>query len=110
MAITITDCRQIVGTYYCIPKEVMLSKTRRRKIARSRQMAMTLAREFTGASLPKIAQQFGGYDHTTVLHAVARIHDLETFAPNIHDDMQKFRNVLGALKMERALTLMDNAA
>ena len=45
------------------------------RIAWPRQLAMYLARELTGASLPAIGREFGGRDHTTVLHACRRANE-----------------------------------
>jgi chromosomal replication initiator protein len=50
----------------------MLSSARTARIAWPRQVAMYLARELTGESLPAIGREFGGRDHTTVLHAWRR--------------------------------------
>ena len=54
------------------------SKNRTRAIAYPRQIAMYLSRELTDLSLPKIGNEFGGRDHTTVIHAHDKISkDLE---------------------------------
>jgi chromosomal replication initiator protein len=55
-----------------ISSEEMLSSTRTPRVAWPRQLAMYLARELTGESLPAIGRHFGGRDHTTVLHAWRR--------------------------------------
>ena len=52
--------------------EELLSSSRRPRVAWPRQVAMYLARELTGESLPAIGRQFGGRDHTTVLYAHRR--------------------------------------
>ena len=49
------------------------SKKRTRQIAYPRQIAMYIARELTDLSLPKIGEEFGGRDHTTVIHACEKI-------------------------------------
>ena len=51
----------------------MHSKKRSRAVARPRQVAMSLAKELTQLSLPEIGSNFGGRDHTTVLHACRTI-------------------------------------
>ena len=49
------------------------SKKRTRAIAYPRQIAMYLCRELTDMSLPKIGEEFGGRDHTTVIHACDKV-------------------------------------
>ena len=49
------------------------ARNRRPAVVWARQLAMYLARELTGASLPDIGRAFGGRNHTTVLHAVRRV-------------------------------------
>jgi chromosomal replication initiator protein len=49
------------------------AKIRTEKIAFARQMAMYLSRQLLGASLPKIGKEFGGRDHSTVIHACKKI-------------------------------------
>ena len=51
------------------------SKRRTRAIAYPRQVAMYLTRELTDLSLPKIGDEFGGRDHTTVIHACDKINN-----------------------------------
>jgi chromosomal replication initiator protein len=55
-----------------VSSEELLSTTRSARVAWPRQVAMYLARELTAESLPAIGRQFGGRDHTTVLHACRR--------------------------------------
>ena len=54
----------------------MSSARRLRAVARPRQIAMYLAKKMTACSLPEIGRQFGGRDHTTVMHAVRKVEDL----------------------------------
>jgi chromosomal replication initiator protein len=56
-----------------VTRDELLSATRTGRIAWPRQVAMFLAREETGASLPAIGAAFGGRNHTTVLHAIKRV-------------------------------------
>jgi chromosomal replication initiator protein len=64
---------EVVAAHYEISVEKMVSPTRTARVAWARQVAMHLAREATGASLPAIGQSFGGRNHTTVLHACRRV-------------------------------------
>lgn len=65
--------KKATAEYYSVKIDDMSAKIRTKEIAIARQVAMYLARELTGASLPKIGEDFGGRDHTTVLHAYEKI-------------------------------------
>jgi chromosomal replication initiator protein len=65
--------KKITAEYFNLRIEDLSAKVRTRKIATARQVAMYLIRELTSASLPKIGEEFGGRDHTTVLHACEKI-------------------------------------
>ncbi|MEZ5171452.1 MAG: chromosomal replication initiator protein DnaA [Acidimicrobiia bacterium] len=55
------------------PIEELIGKSRRRPLVTARQIGMYVFRELTDYSYPKIAEEFGGRDHTTVMHAVEKI-------------------------------------
>ncbi len=59
--------------YFHIKTEEIISKKRTREVAFPRQIAMYLCRELTDYSLLKIGEQFGGRDHTTVIHSIDKI-------------------------------------
>lgn len=65
--------KDTVARYYNIRIEEFKSKKRNREISYPRQIAMYLCRELTDMSLPKIGDEFGGRDHTTVIHAYDKI-------------------------------------
>jgi chromosomal replication initiator protein len=67
--------KDVVVDYYNLKKEDMTSKKRTQKIAFPRQIAMYLSRELTDLSLPHIGEEFGGRDHTTVIHAYNKIEE-----------------------------------
>ncbi len=71
--ITIPAIMEVVGEKYNVKKEDFLAKKRTKSIAFPRQIAMYLSRELTDLSLPKIGEEFGGRDHTTVIHAHEKI-------------------------------------
>lgn len=72
-SVTIENIQKTVADYYKIKVADMFSKRRPRNIALPRQIAMYLAKELTQHSLPEIGANFGGRDHTTVMHAVRKI-------------------------------------
>jgi chromosomal replication initiator protein len=69
---TIAEIQAATCEHFAISPDELLSTARVARVARPRQLAMYLARELTGESLPAIGRQFGGRDHTTVLHAWRR--------------------------------------
>ncbi|NLY85400.1 MAG: chromosomal replication initiator protein DnaA [Tissierellia bacterium] len=71
--ITVDSIKEIVSKNFKIKIEDFNSKKRTRAIAYPRQIAMYLTRELTDLSLPKIGDEFGGRDHTTVIHAYDKI-------------------------------------
>ena len=65
--------------------EELVGKSRRRPLVAARQMAMYIARELTDLSFPLIAREFGGRDHTTVMHACDKISALMKERSQIYD-------------------------
>ena len=69
----IDQVQQLVANYYNISTEDLKSKKRKATIAFPRQVAMYICRTVLGESFPKIGIEFGGKDHTTVMHSVDKI-------------------------------------
>ncbi len=64
---------EAVSRYFDLRPEEFFSQKRNRNISYPRQIAMYLCRDIMGLSLPKIGEEFGGRDHTTVIHAIQKI-------------------------------------
>jgi chromosomal replication initiator protein len=71
--VTIAAIQRAVAEFFGIRVEEMKAKRRTKGVAFPRQVAMYLSRELTDASLPHIGEEFGGRDHTTVMHACERV-------------------------------------
>lgn len=71
--VTIPLIQQVVAEYFNIEIEDLKAQRRTKNITFPRQIAMYIIRELTDYSLPKIGEEFGGRDHTTVLHAYEKI-------------------------------------
>ncbi len=69
--------------------EDLCGKSRRRPLVIARQIGMYVFRELTDYSYPKIAEEFGGRDHTTVMHAVEKIKALMTERHTIFDQVNE---------------------
>lgn len=77
--VTIEMIQKTVCKHFDIDLSEMLSKKRNKQLVFPRQVAMYLCRKMTDASLPVIGSQFGGRDHTTVIHSIEKIDtDLKT--------------------------------
>jgi len=68
--------QNVVARYFGLAPEVLLARARQRHVARARQVAMYLARRYTGKSLAEVGKYFGDRDHTTVQCAVKKVEHL----------------------------------
>jgi chromosomal replication initiator protein len=71
--VTIARIQEAVSDRFGLSVPELVSPRRSQSVAYPRQVAMYLSRELTDASLPKIGREFGGRDHTTVIHATSKI-------------------------------------
>ena len=92
--ISIENIQKTVADYYKIKTSDMHSKKRSRIVARPRQVAMYLAKELTQLSLPEIGANFGGRDHTTILHGCRQITKLKDTIPELNHDVNVLLQVL----------------
>ncbi|MCI0183278.1 MAG: chromosomal replication initiator protein DnaA [Acidibacillus sp.] len=94
--LTVMDVQRVVCTHFHIQLEDMLSRGRQREISYPRQLAMYLTRTLTDLSLPKIGREFGGRDHTTVLHACDKITTDLKADPKLQQTLHVLRDQLMA--------------
>ncbi len=94
--ITIENIQKTVAEYFKVRVADLLSKRRNRSIARPRQIAMSLAKELTNRSLPEIGDAFGGRDHTTVLHACRKVHELRQEDNKVSEDYANLLRILSS--------------
>jgi chromosomal replication initiator protein len=92
--VTIDEIQRRVSEHFNIKQAEMFSDRRARAVARPRQVAMYLAKELTTRSLPEIGRKFGGRDHTTVIHAVRKIRELQEKDPGLAEDVELLRRSL----------------
>jgi len=92
--VSVDNIQKTVADYYKVRVTDMHSKKRSRAVARPRQVAMALAKELTQLSLPEIGSNFGGRDHTTVLHACRQIAKLRESLPDLNHDVNFLLQVL----------------
>jgi len=92
--VSIDNIQKTVAEYYKIRVSDLHSARRTRSITRPRQVAMALAKELTGHSLPEIGSSFGGRDHTTVMHACRKVNELKESDLRIAEDYSNLRRIL----------------
>jgi chromosomal replication initiator protein len=92
--IAIATIQQEVCKFYGISKNDIISNKRSQAIVYPRQIAMYLARELTDMSLPRIGAEFGGRDHTTVMHADAKIRKLMNTQRDVYNQIQALTNLI----------------
>ncbi|MBS4218193.1 chromosomal replication initiator protein DnaA [Bacillus sp. FJAT-49711] len=92
--VTILDIQKVVGAEYNVKLDDFKAKKRTKSIAFPRQIAMFLSREMTDFSLPKIGEEFGGRDHTTVIHAHEKISKLLEIDQELQNKLEEIRSSL----------------
>jgi chromosomal replication initiator protein len=86
--ITVDIIQRVVADYFNLSPNELKGKKRTRQVAFPRQMAMYISREVTEASMTDVGLEFGGRDHTTVMHACQRITSRMRTDPTIEDIIQ----------------------
>ncbi|MCQ9389512.1 chromosomal replication initiator protein DnaA [Brevibacterium sp. 50QC2O2] len=92
--ITPADIMGQVAGYFHLTIDDLKGSSRSRTLTTARQIAMYLCRELTDLSLPKIGQEFGGRDHTTVMHANKKIRTQMTERRAIYTQVTELTNRL----------------
>jgi chromosomal replication initiator protein len=80
------------AAYFGLAIDDLCGSSRSRVLVTARQIAMYLCRELTDLSLPKIGQQFGGRDHTTVMHADKKIRQLLAERRSVYNQVTELTN------------------
>ena len=94
--ISVDVIQKRVAAHYGVRVSEMFSARRARNIARPRQIAMYLAKNLTSLSYPEIGRQFGGRDHTTVMHAVKTVENLMKSDAQLNEDVELIKSILAS--------------
>jgi chromosomal replication initiator protein len=95
--VTVEKVQRLVANYFSLSLADLKGKRRTKEVSLPRQIAMTLARELTEASLPAIGEAFGGRDHATVIYSCQKISSEERNGGRIQEVMNAIR---GQFKQE----------
>jgi chromosomal replication initiator protein len=88
--------QEATAAEFGIAREALLARDRTPRVAFARQVAMYLARELTDQALPALGREFGGRNHTTVLHAWKRVSELVDKPGEKRETVHSIRRRLGA--------------
>jgi chromosomal replication initiator protein len=92
--VSISTIQQEVCRFYGVSKNELVGDKRTQSIVFPRQIAMYLSRELTDHSLPAIGKEFGGRDHTTVIHANTKIQRLMKEQRDVYNQIQTLTNLI----------------
>jgi chromosomal replication initiator protein len=92
--VSLATIQREVCRYYSMSQADLIGSKRSQAIVYPRQIAMYLSRELTDLSLPKIGEGFGGRDHTTVMHATAKIQKLMSEQRQVYTEIQQLTNAV----------------
>ena len=94
ITITAATIKEVAAEYFRISMDRLTGSGKTRTVAHARQLAMYLCRELTDLSLPKIGQEFGGKDHTTVMYANRKIRKEMTENRETYDEIQELTQII----------------
>jgi chromosomal replication initiator protein len=86
---TIEAIQELTADAFGLTRDELLSSSRAARLAWPRQVAMYLAREHTGETLPAIGRRFGGRNHTTVMHACRRTIERLAADPDAYETVRR---------------------
>jgi chromosomal replication initiator protein len=98
---SIGQIQAVVASRYGLAVPELLSSSRTARIAWPRQLAIYLAREYTGSSLQAIGEAFGGRNHATVLHACKRVSDRVAGDQQLCKDLDELKATVGQAADDR---------
>jgi chromosomal replication initiator protein len=92
--LTVAAVKEVVADNYDLTPEDIEGKSRKKEIARARHIAVYLARELTDSSFPVLGKEFGGRDHSTVMHSHKKIKNMIEETPLLFEEIKELKDEL----------------
>jgi chromosomal replication initiator protein len=93
--ITTEDIQEVVANRFHVKISDLKSKRRTKTLVYPRQIAMFLSRDMTDASFPEIGRDFGGKDHTTIIHACKQMQKTQETDPTLRATIESLKEEIG---------------
>ena len=97
--VTVKEILEATSVYFDQPIEDLRGHSRVKPLVTARQVGMYICRQLTELSYPAIAREYGGRDHTTVMHAVEKI---EALMAQEHDTYEQVTELMDQIRAPRA--------
>ncbi|MEM9997593.1 MAG: chromosomal replication initiator protein DnaA [Bacteroidota bacterium] len=94
VTLNVEEIQRITCEFFEIPEDLVRARTRKREVVQARQVAMYFAKQFTKQSLKSIGLQFGGRDHSTVIHALNSVENQIETDPRFRETIEELRGKL----------------
>ena len=92
--VSVDFIQKTVGDYFRVELEAMKGKVKKREIVIPRQVAMYFCKRYTQLTLALIGENFGGRDHSTVIHALESVEDMMKADPNFKNSVEELTKKL----------------
>ncbi|MBS3766213.1 chromosomal replication initiator protein DnaA, partial [Candidatus Bipolaricaulota bacterium] len=92
--LTVSAIKEVVADNYDLTPEEIEGKSRKKEVARARHIAVYLARELTDSSFPVLGKEFGGRDHSTVMHSHKKIKKMIKETPLLFEEIKELKDEL----------------
>ncbi|MCF7890700.1 chromosomal replication initiator protein DnaA [Candidatus Bipolaricaulota bacterium] len=89
--LTVDSIKEVVANNYDLSNEDLEGKSRKKKIARSRHIAIYLCRELTDSSFPSLGKKFGDRDHSTIMHSHQKIDSMIEETPLLYEEIKELK-------------------
>ncbi|MFA5127701.1 MAG: chromosomal replication initiator protein DnaA [Patescibacteria group bacterium] len=93
-SLTAKQVLETVGSFYSIQADMIINKSREKRVSYPRQIIMYLLREELKMSFPNIGNELGGRDHTTAMHACEKIHNDLDNNPKLKQEIELIKQRL----------------